>query len=152
MGMASFTDDPEKVKEEFTGLSKLASTYQAQFQESPFILSMGEAYAAADFVLTRAGLSTITELSNLGKVSIIIPMPGTHQEYNGFILDKLKAALVLRQKIVTPVILIKLLKALMFDIKTQKIIAEGVAGIMPRNSAKKISQIIIDLAQRHAKE
>ncbi len=118
----------------------------------PFILSMGEAYAAADFVLTRAGLSTITELSNLGKVSIIIPMPGTHQEYNGFILDKLKAALVLRQKIVTPVILIKLLKALMFDIKTQKIIAEGVAGIMPRNSAKKISQIIIDLAQRHAKE
>ncbi|MBY0535514.1 MAG: YggS family pyridoxal phosphate-dependent enzyme [Chitinophagaceae bacterium] len=41
MGMASFTDDMEKVRQEFTTLAKLAETYRDHFKESPAILSMG---------------------------------------------------------------------------------------------------------------
>ena len=35
------------------------------------------AYAAADIVLCRAGLSTLTELSALKKVAVVVPMPGS---------------------------------------------------------------------------
>ena len=121
------------------------------YKAYPFIGDMGKAYAAADFVLSRAGLSTITELSNLDKISIIIPIPETHQEYNGFVLDKLKAALVLKQQSATPEILIKLLKRVMFDISVQKIIKENIAKIMPKNSAKKIGKILTRVAEDHAK-
>lgn len=62
MGMASFTDDPEKVKEEFTGLSKLASTYQAQFQEFPFILSMG---MSGDYKIAIACGSTMIRIGSM---------------------------------------------------------------------------------------
>lgn len=52
---------------------------------------------ASDIVITRAGISTITELAYLGKVSIIIPMPKSHQEDNAFFVEEEKAAIVYRQ-------------------------------------------------------
>lgn len=43
---------------------------------------MGDAYAVADLVVTRAGMGTLTELASLGKPAVIVPMPGSHQEDN----------------------------------------------------------------------
>ena len=43
---------------------------------------MGDLLAKSDIVLTRAGMGIIGELSVLKKDSILIPLPGTHQEEN----------------------------------------------------------------------
>lgn len=51
----------------------------------PFIYDMVEAYAVADLVISRAGASTIAELTAIGKASILIPYPYAaynHQEMN----------------------------------------------------------------------
>ncbi|MBU1916413.1 UDP-N-acetylglucosamine--N-acetylmuramyl-(pentapeptide) pyrophosphoryl-undecaprenol N-acetylglucosamine transferase, partial [Patescibacteria group bacterium] len=40
------------------------------------------AYAAADLVVSRAGMGTLTELAALGLPAIIVPIPGSHQEAN----------------------------------------------------------------------
>ncbi len=40
------------------------------------------AYAAADVVVSRAGMGAITDLSALGKAAILVPMPNSHQEKN----------------------------------------------------------------------
>jgi len=58
---------------------------------------MGHALAAADLVVSRAGLSTLTELSALGKPSLLIPMPHSHQNANAAVFARKGAALVLQE-------------------------------------------------------
>lgn len=50
----------------------------------PFIYQMAEAYAVADLVISRAGATTLAEITALGKPSILVPYPhaGGHQEFN----------------------------------------------------------------------
>lgn len=112
-----------------------------------FISDMASAYAAADIVVSRAGLSTLTELANLEKVSIVIPMPGTHQEYNAFLLETLRAALIIRQSEVTPAFLTRVIKKMLFDYATQQALKANIAKIMPKNSAKKIAEVIVDIVR-----
>jgi UDP-N-acetylglucosamine--N-acetylmuramyl-(pentapeptide) pyrophosphoryl-undecaprenol N-acetylglucosamine transferase len=62
---------------------------------APFIYQMGEAYAVADIVISRAGATTLAELTALGKSSILIPYPyaaGNHQELNARKLREMGAA------------------------------------------------------------
>lgn len=52
---------------------------------SPFIQDMAWAYTQADLVVSRAGATTLSELTSLGKPSILIPYPyaaNNHQELN----------------------------------------------------------------------
>lgn len=60
-------------------------------------VQMAKAMQTADLVVTRAGLGTLTELSYLGKATIVIPMPHSHQEDNAEYLKKHDAALVCHQ-------------------------------------------------------
>lgn len=62
---------------------------------TPFIYQMGEAYAVADIVISRAGATTLTELTAVGKPAILIPYPyaaGHHQELNARKLLEMGAA------------------------------------------------------------
>jgi UDP-N-acetylglucosamine--N-acetylmuramyl-(pentapeptide) pyrophosphoryl-undecaprenol N-acetylglucosamine transferase len=62
---------------------------------TPFIYQMAEAYAAADLVISRAGATTLAELTALGKPAILIPYPhaaGRHQEFNALKLKEMGAA------------------------------------------------------------
>ncbi len=62
---------------------------------TPFIYQMGEAYALADIVVSRAGATTLAELTALGKTAILIPYPyaaGQHQELNARKLLEMGAA------------------------------------------------------------
>jgi UDP-N-acetylglucosamine--N-acetylmuramyl-(pentapeptide) pyrophosphoryl-undecaprenol N-acetylglucosamine transferase len=62
---------------------------------SPFIYQMGEAYAVSDIVISRAGATTLAELTSLGKPAVLIPYPyatGQHQELNARKLSGMGAA------------------------------------------------------------
>ncbi len=52
----------------------------------------------SDIVVCRSGFSTITELACLAKPSILIPMPGTHQEKNAKYFSDKNSALCLNLK------------------------------------------------------
>jgi UDP-N-acetylglucosamine--N-acetylmuramyl-(pentapeptide) pyrophosphoryl-undecaprenol N-acetylglucosamine transferase len=65
---------------------------------APFIYQMAEAYAAADVVISRAGATTLAEITALGKPAILIPYPyaaGRHQELNALKLREMGAAYVM---------------------------------------------------------
>jgi UDP-N-acetylglucosamine--N-acetylmuramyl-(pentapeptide) pyrophosphoryl-undecaprenol N-acetylglucosamine transferase len=51
---------------------------------APFIHQMGEAYAASDAVICRAGATTLAEITALGRPSVLVPYPHAagHQEFN----------------------------------------------------------------------
>jgi len=66
----------------------------------PFIQDMAAAYSWADLVVSRAGASTVAELTVIGRPSVLIPFPYAvhqHQLYNAKLLEKAGAALVVEQ-------------------------------------------------------
>jgi UDP-N-acetylglucosamine--N-acetylmuramyl-(pentapeptide) pyrophosphoryl-undecaprenol N-acetylglucosamine transferase len=67
----------------------------------PFISNMDKLYAAADFIISRAGAGTISELCCIGKPILLIPSPNVtanHQYRNALALVKEKAALMIEEK------------------------------------------------------
>ena len=58
---------------------------------------IAQVMSRATVVVSRAGLGTLTELAYLGKASILIPMPYSHQEDNARYTEEKKAAMVLHQ-------------------------------------------------------
>lgn len=130
-----------------TGKGKFKAQAAENYHPYEFIQNMAQAYAAADIVLARAGLSTLTELSNLRKLSIIVPMPQSHQEFNGFLLIRAEAAIVISQKHVTPEGFVKLIRKLLFAHEAQEILKHNIGKIMPHEANEKISEIILKLAE-----
>ena len=64
-----------------------------------FIEDMGNAYAMADVIVSRAGASTISELILLNKVSILMPSPNVaedHQTKNALSLAEKNASVMVR--------------------------------------------------------
>ena len=64
----------------------------------PYIYNMEEIMNVADVIVARSGAMTITEISNLGKPSILIPLPnvsGDHQLYNAKVLEDVGAAKII---------------------------------------------------------
>jgi len=63
-----------------------------------YIENMGAAYSAADLVLCRAGASSLAEVTNLGKPTLLVPYPyatGDHQRHNARSLVEGGAATVI---------------------------------------------------------
>ena len=132
-----------------TGKGKQTSQPQENYHPYEFINNMADAYAAADIVVARAGLSTLTELSNLRKLSIIIPMPNSHQEINALMLMRYQAAVVLDQEALNPKNFTNLIRKFLFASQTQKLLKENIGRIMPHSAAEKISEIILKTIQEH---
>lgn len=64
----------------------------------PYIYNMEEIMNISNLIVARSGAMTITEISNLGKPSILIPLPnvsGNHQLYNAKVLEKVGAAKII---------------------------------------------------------
>ncbi len=64
----------------------------------PYIYNMEEIMNVVDVIVARSGAMTITEISNLGKPSILIPLPNVshnHQLYNAKVLEKIGAARII---------------------------------------------------------
>ncbi len=65
-----------------------------------FIAEMAKAYAAADFIVSRAGAGSVSELCLVGKPTLFIPSPNVaedHQTKNAMALMEKEAALMLKE-------------------------------------------------------
>lgn len=82
----------------FITYSEIKKTFSAQtVSVNAFIERMDYAYCAADVVISRAGATTIAELTRLGKPAILVPYPhaaADHQTENALSLASAGAALV----------------------------------------------------------
>ena len=113
----------------------------------PFELISFAEYAAvlnaAHLVVARAGLSTLAELSALGKAAIIVPMPNSHQEDNARILLATNSAEVLMGKFATAQNLIKLINHLKFDPKAVEILSQNIKLLMPKDAAGELAKLCL---------
>ena len=72
---------------------------------SEYIYDMDVVMSAADLVVCRAGASTLSELTALGKPSVLVPSPyvtANHQEHNARAVEKEGGARVILEKEFTP--------------------------------------------------
>jgi len=75
-----------------------------QVKVVPYIYEMAAAFSLADFVLCRAGASTIFELANCGLPALLVPFPfatADHQTFNARVLEQAGAARMLVEKELT---------------------------------------------------
>ena len=67
----------------------------------PFAYEMADAYAVADLIISRAGATTLAEMTACGKAAILVPYPfaaGNHQEVNARKLWDVGAAQMILDK------------------------------------------------------
>ncbi len=64
----------------------------------PYIYNMEEIMNVSNLIVARSGAMTITEISNLGKPAILVPLPnvsGNHQLHNAKVLENAGAARII---------------------------------------------------------
>ncbi len=84
----------------------------------PYIYNMEEMMNMADLIVSRSGAMTITEIANLGKPSILIPLPNVshnHQLYNAQVLEKENAARIILDKDLESDVLHKFIEEILQD-------------------------------------
>ncbi len=72
-------------EKDFDAVKEIYSSKGFKGTVLPFAYEMADAYAVADLIISRAGATTLAELTACGKASILIPYPyaaGNHQEIN----------------------------------------------------------------------
>ena len=117
-----------------------------------YIYDMPTVMAAADIVISRAGASTLSEITASGKASIIVPSPnvtGNHQEKNARILENRGAAKVITEDDCTGQVLFDLVAQLLSDRETMKSMSAAAAEMSVPDSASKIYSVICELSDKN---
>ena len=118
-----------------------------------FIQEMDCLYAAADFIISRAGASTISELSIVAKPLILIPSPNVaenHQYKNAAVLAE-KGAAILMPESSAKETFEATLKTIVLSEKKQLAMAESLAQMALPKATETIVQHIKKLIPSHAK-
>lgn len=132
--------------------SKYRNSATARLQnvkQLTFLNEMEVAYAAADLVVCRAGALTISELSLLGKASILVPSPNVaedHQNKNSRALSDHGAAIHLHEKDIDS--LFDLVFKLIEDENALQGLKEKILEFAKPNAAQDIADEILKLIQK----
>ncbi|MFH0928443.1 MAG: UDP-N-acetylglucosamine--N-acetylmuramyl-(pentapeptide) pyrophosphoryl-undecaprenol N-acetylglucosamine transferase [bacterium] len=108
---------------------------------------ISDAYALADVVVARAGLSTMTEIGALRKPAVLIPIPGSHQIKNAEFFSSKGAALTFSED-GDPHEFAAMLIGLAGDsIQLQKL-GERARDLFPTDAAKRIVEVVEKVAAK----
>lgn len=113
-----------------------------------YIHDMPRVMAAADLIMCRAGASTISELSYMGKPVIMVPSPNVtnnHQEKNARVLERAGGAQVLLEGEFDAASLLENIKQLLADGAALASMAENMRALAVPQATERICSIILDL-------
>ena len=134
----------ERVKFELRRGKKMAQA--KRYHPQAFLMGeMGAALAAADIVVSRAGVNAITDAAALGKPSVLIPnykMAG-HQVENARVLSRLGAAAVLDGRTLTADRLVGEIKRLLGDETERERLGKALKDFARPEAAVDLAKLII---------
>ncbi|MBU1131291.1 UDP-N-acetylglucosamine--N-acetylmuramyl-(pentapeptide) pyrophosphoryl-undecaprenol N-acetylglucosamine transferase [Patescibacteria group bacterium] len=129
-----------------TGKNKRSKTQDHNYQSFEFLTDdYYQKIAEADLVISRAGLSTLMELSYLAKPAILIPLPDSAQEKNAEYLCQKKSAIYLNQKELNSEKLITAINQAINDKGQLANLADNIHQIFLHGGEEKIAQRIYEL-------
>ncbi len=130
-----------------TAASACKKYIEQGIRSTDFIQKMDLAYAAADIVISRAGASSVSELCNTGKPSILVPSPNVaedHQTKNALALANKNAAILLKDEDAQSDLCDRAI-SLLSDINLLKTLSENIKKLAIPNSAEIIVKEAIKL-------
>jgi UDP-N-acetylglucosamine--N-acetylmuramyl-(pentapeptide) pyrophosphoryl-undecaprenol N-acetylglucosamine transferase len=117
----------------------------------PFLFTMDREIAGADLIVSRAGATTIAELTAAGKPAVLIPLPTAaddHQRKNAEVLARAGAAEVLDQRSLTGDRLAERILALAADRDRRDAMGRAARTLARPDAARAIADRVLALAGR----
>lgn len=108
--------------------------------------AMADLLSAAELVVARAGMGTLSELAALGKPTVLIPMPKSHQAANAAAFAARAAVLVFEQEHLTPDSLAEALLTLLAAPNRLSELARNIRDAMPSDADRRLARLVLDLA------
>lgn len=111
----------------------------------PYIYNMEEMMNVIDVAIGRAGAMTVTEIANLGKPSILVPLPNVshnHQLYNAKVLEKIGAAKIIINDELTGEKLNQVIEEIIMDKSKLQEMGENASKVSVNNVEDRIYQEI----------
>ena len=136
----------QKIKERYQQMKFSSEVF-------PFCDSMADIYSSSNLVLSRAGASTISEITAYGLASILIPYRFAvgHQLANAQMLVDKEAAILIEEEKASP----EYLKGLILDLMNNRTnlnrLAENSKRIGRPQAEEKLAELVIGLADKPAK-
>ena len=118
----------------------------------PYIYNMEEMMNVADLIVARSGAMTITEISNLGKTSILIPLPNVshdHQLYNAKVLQKVGGAEIILDNELNGNNLNEKIEEIVLDKNKCKIMGEKAMKVSTVDAENKIYNQVIETIKNY---
>lgn len=113
----------------------------------PFLDDMADAYVAADAVLSRAGATTLAEISVLGLPSVLVPYPhatAQHQRWNAQALANAGAALMVDDAELTPDLVASLVASIVTDPARAGSMAHAARAWGRPDAAEALASLVIE--------
>ncbi len=114
----------------------------------PFIYQMADAYSVADLIVCRAGASTLSEITAMGKTSVLIPYPhaaSNHQESNARKLEDMGAATVILDKHLSGEVMAKVIRGLYDSPEKRREMQKASKAFGRTDAAEKIVDLAMNL-------
>jgi UDP-N-acetylglucosamine--N-acetylmuramyl-(pentapeptide) pyrophosphoryl-undecaprenol N-acetylglucosamine transferase len=121
----------------------------------PFAYEMADAYAVADLIISRAGATTLAELTACGKAAILVPYPhaaGNHQEINARKLWDVGAAQMILDRELDGKTLSDMIRYLLEDPEAIGEMERTSQSMGGSEATKKIIELIKVLLKKKVKE
>ena len=125
---------------------------KTNFRIIEFSAEMYKLFGAADIVVSRAGASTMTELSSMAKAVIMVPnekLPGYHQVKNAAAYEKANAAVVVANDKMheDPELLLKAIRRLINHPEERDEISKNLKKFSKDNAAENLANTVISVAK-----
>ncbi|MCU1382100.1 MAG: murG [Acidobacteria bacterium] len=122
-----------------------------QAEVEPFLYDMGRQLGQADVVVSRAGATTLAEITAAGKAAVLIPLPTAtddHQRKNAEALSNVGAAELLLQQDLTGPVLAQRVLALAADADRRERMSAAARSLARPDAARLIVDRALELAAR----
>ncbi len=131
----------------FTGRGKggVASSTNPRYHQIDFAVEAAQLLAAADIVVTRAGMGSLSELGALSRAAVVVPIPQSHQEDNARLLSSHHAALVLTQASLTADTLVATVSQLLSAPDKARVLGRRLGELFPPTAAAAVAREALNL-------
>lgn len=121
------------------------------FDIRPYIDDMADCLAAADLIISRAGAITLSEITAVGRASILIPSPyvaENHQYHNAMALVNKGAADIIVERDLSPEVLISKTAGILEEPARLMSLAANAKAMGVPDAAGQISEYILGLLRK----
>jgi UDP-N-acetylglucosamine--N-acetylmuramyl-(pentapeptide) pyrophosphoryl-undecaprenol N-acetylglucosamine transferase len=122
------------------GREASAAANNTRYHQIDFTTDTVSVLAAADVVVTRAGMGTLGELGALGRAAVVVPMPSSHQEDNARLLHERGAAAVMPQVGLTAQALVATVTELLSSEPKRELLADNIKKLFPSSAAANVAR------------